>query len=1120
MLLGAIVIVGWFTHTPTLIQVNENFVPMQFNTALCFFLLGIASLSLKKNSVISIVGSILVLIISCLTLVEYVFGVNLGIDELFMQHYITTYTSSPGRMAPNTAICFTLGGIVLLCLNRKRIGPRAQLTLVIASMTMLLLSITAIWGYLADVPTTYSWRNLTAMAVHTSLGFMLISVSFLIGISSRVEIFKKIKISFITAISAACMILMIWSSMKVQFQNAFVEKLTGDSKSIQYELMAEFSYLETAVDRLFARESRKGYSSQENLEKDINDYLKDIPSLDAILMNNKLYIKGSEKKRFQSIIKQCFAASGNDFLKQKDTVYYCMKNNKEAALINLNTLMKNNLKKYSFQKINIGIYYKDNEILILGNKIRAEKLAVGKRFVIPFSKNLIEVLIQPTETYINSEVYYLTDVFLSVAIILVILLTLAIRNWETSKENLMRLEKASESKKEVEAHFEAIVAASPTVFLIVDRQGVIWYATKNCHSLLLYSNTELVGNKVELLIPKMHRKKHVDYRTDYFKNPINKAMGERIDLYALRKDNIEVPVEISLAPIQNEGETQVLCTIMDRALHKQLEHEQKEKRFMRTIYECAEITNQYGDFRIALEGCLDKICEYVKWPVGHIYFIEGNDTKKRLVSSGIWYCKKDLNIDDFKKVTQETDFKIGVGLPGRVWKSKQPEWIEDVSKDDNFPRAGKCQDFPLKAGAALPIIINEQILAVLEFFDTKEQPIDSELLKLFSLLSIQTSRLLERKKAQEDLEASEKRIRLLLESAGEGIYGLNLKGETTFVNPAALEMLGYTIDELLGQSMHELVHYAFPDGSTYPKEKCPMYAAYKDGAVHRVTDEVLWRKDKTPIWVEYISSPIYHKNTLTGAVVIFNDISERKETQKKLLKYAKALEESNKELDDFAYIVSHDLKEPLRGIENFSKILLEDHEDELDEEGVEELHTLIKLSNRMRDLISSILTYSRVGRQELAFKQVDINTIINEKKDLLDHFLQEQNATVTIENPLPTILCDINKIGEVFQNLITNAVKYNDSEEKKIRISCKALDNAYQFSVSDNGIGIREADQDKIFKMFYRLHARGEYGGGTGAGMTIVEKIVKRHNGKIWIESSEGKGTTIHFTIAKDLSLK
>jgi signal transduction histidine kinase len=231
------------------------------------------------------------------------------------------------------------------------------------------------------------------------------------------------------------------------------------------------------------------------------------------------------------------------------------------------------------------------------------------------------------------------------------------------------------------------------------------------------------------------------------------------------------------------------------------------------------------------------------------------------------------------------------------------------------------------------------------------------------------------------------------------------------------------------------------------------------------------------------------------------------------------LHQSNKELDDFAYIASHDLKEPLRGIHNFSNFLLEDYADKLDDDGRSKLETLMRLTRRMETLIDSLLQFSRLGRVDLAMDQVDLNATVAEALDSLAITLQEEKVEIRMPRPLPKVRADRARVGEIFANLVVNAVKYNDKVQKWIEIGVQngsPAGGAPVFYVRDNGIGIPEKHFDSVFRIFKRLHGREKFGGGTGAGLTIVKKIVERHHGRIWLESSPGEGTTFYFTLQEE----
>jgi len=240
-----------------------------------------------------------------------------------------------------------------------------------------------------------------------------------------------------------------------------------------------------------------------------------------------------------------------------------------------------------------------------------------------------------------------------------------------------------------------------------------------------------------------------------------------------------------------------------------------------------------------------------------------------------------------------------------------------------------------------------------------------------------------------------------------------------------------------------------------------------------------------------------------------------KERTAQLAEANEALADKNKELDDFTYIVSHDLKEPLRGVKAFAKLLVEDYSGKMDSEGKEYLKTISDSSVRMSRLIEDLLNLSRIGRIRNIEPGVDLNEMLSEVRKNLAYALEERKVNLIIKPDFPKVACDRIRLSEVFSNLVSNAVKYTKKDAMPVvEIGWSDKKDLYEFYVKDNGIGIEKQYYDRIFQIFQRLHAKGEYE-GTGAGLTIVKKIVENHGGKIWVESVVDAGSTFYFTLPK-----
>ncbi|WGV27749.1 ATP-binding protein [Halotia branconii] len=262
-----------------------------------------------------------------------------------------------------------------------------------------------------------------------------------------------------------------------------------------------------------------------------------------------------------------------------------------------------------------------------------------------------------------------------------------------------------------------------------------------------------------------------------------------------------------------------------------------------------------------------------------------------------------------------------------------------------------------------------------------------------------------------------------------------------------------------------------------------------------------------------LESAIALKHAIVGIVLSKAD---------ELAKINLELERSNRELAAFAYAASHDLKEPLRGIYNFSTVLLEDYTEILDDEGVECLQTVVSLSVRMETLINALLRLSQLGQAQLHLQTTDLNQLLNQVIEVFRASRQNSQAIdIRVPRPLPTIQCYQVLVNEVFSNLIGNAFKYNDKAEQWVEIGYLDADQHFVdqtsitpvFYVQDNGIGIPEHHLETIFRLFKRLHSQEKYGGGAGAGLAIVKKIIELHQGEIWVESTVTVGSTFYFTL-------
>lgn len=437
---------------------------------------------------------------------------------------------------------------------------------------------------------------------------------------------------------------------------------------------------------------------------------------------------------------------------------------------------------------------------------------------------------------------------------------------------------------------------------------------------------------------------------------------------------------------------------------------------------------------------------------------------------------------------------------------------------------GSCFGFPTILGEWKETDIvrpasYEKVLAEMRIANIEWDGKESYLAMFHDITALKNAERLLRQKQEEQ--------QILLDAVPAMIFYKDTENRFIRVNSALANASGLTVEQMEGKTCFEL----FPDlAEKYWSDDKEVMAA---GVAKRDIMEPMQTPYGT-VWVKTDKMPYRDgKGDIAGIIGCSIDITALKNAENELELINKELAKSNKELDDFAYIASHDLREPLRGIMNYCSFIMEDYGDKLDADGRSKLETLIRLSSHQEKLIQSLLEYSRVGRLELAAEKVDFNTVIAHTIESVKATFRNGDINILVPRPLPVVLCDRVRIYAVFSNLITNALKYNDKPKQIIEVgyitqspapteaspwqSVEFKNTSHQiFYVKDNGIGIKENHLDKIFTIFKRLHAKDKYGGGTGIGLTIVKKIIELHHGRIWAESTFGEGTVFYFTLNED----
>ena len=362
----------------------------------------------------------------------------------------------------------------------------------------------------------------------------------------------------------------------------------------------------------------------------------------------------------------------------------------------------------------------------------------------------------------------------------------------------------------------------------------------------------------------------------------------------------------------------------------------------------------------------------------------------------------------------------------------------------------------------------------------------------------------ERKRAEE-------RLRITIEAAPSGMIMVDQDGKIVLVNTQVERLFGYSREELLGQSIEMLVPANVRE--KHPEHRASFFKNPHARAMGVGRDLFGLRKDGTELPVEIGLNPLEAQGERFVLASIV-DITERKKAEALLQEKLLELQRSNEELQQFAYVCSHDLQEPLRVISNYTQLLAKRYMGKtLDDDAHEFIDFTLDATKRMHQLINDLLLYSRVETRGKGFVDVDMNEILQIAESNLVLVIEETNAEISAE-PLPTLKGDNSQLVQLFQNLIGNALKFRSEDAPKVSVSVTSDGDMWQFVVSDNGIGFDMKYVDRIFVIFQRLHLRETYE-GSGIGLAVCKKIVERHGGRLWAESVPNKGTSFYFTIPK-----
>lgn len=651
------------------------------------------------------------------------------------------------------------------------------------------------------------------------------------------------------------------------------------------------------------------------------------------------------------------------------------------------------------------------------------------------------------------------------------------------------------------AHFLALFQHASQGIIIINSRGEIVLVNPFAEKIFGYNNYELKGKKMDVLVPEEYRKNHDVNRREYFKNPINRPMGKGKDLTAIGKDGKTIPLEISLGYYESDGEMFAVAFFTDISLRKKQDELLKLKKL-----ELELLSDELKKSNVGLrKNLVEQAEEIVQNSIYYQALIENNPDIIALVDADgkmLYQSPAALRITGYS--AEELSERNVFEFTHPDFRKRAQEFIEKTIQQPAISHVINIKIIDKKGDDLwLKIIGNNQL---------KNEVIRAIICNCSDITSLM--------KAEDNLIKAHLELDKLFSSVNENLFSVSMPDHRLIqMSPACEKIYGYPPSVFFEQPMmwYEMI---------IPEDKHIVDANYPK--VHK-GEPVLHQyrirhSDGSIRWLESNLSPTLDgRGQLIRIDGMTRDISEIKRAEEDLKKLNEELEErvrqrtadielANKDLEAFSYSVSHDLRTPLRSINGYAKLLMKNKKITFSEEDKEYLEGIVKQTNYMASLIENMLRLSKLGEMAINRQKGSMKELVEEVALELKAMGDAEKIDIKLKVIEPAHH-DPALMRQVWVNLISNAIKYSAKKDKTlIEIGSAVKDSGVTYYIRDNGVGFSMEYADKLFEVFQRLHPSSDFE-GTGIGLSIAHRIIRKHGGKLWAEGKEGEGATFYFEL-------